>query len=338
MRRLLCIVLLSFFAASAHAQQSAAPLADIKPPQILEIAHRGASGYLPEHSRAALVMAHALGANFIEFDVQLSRDGVPVILHDVMLDAVTNVAAVYPQRHRSDGHYYVVDFTVAELRALALQPRRNDQQQLLYPNRFARTDVDFAITTLAQQLALLQELNRVRERDVGAYIEVKSPRWYRDQRLDPTAALMTVLEQAGYSNQARPTPIFIESFDPEPLRRIRTEFDCDLPLIQLIGENAWNEAPVDFSAMRTSAGLQALTGVVDGVGVWWPQVILGVDEQQQPRYSQLVSMAHKAGLVVHVYTLREEGLPDFIGSYRQLREWLKNAGVDGLFTDYPGRR
>jgi glycerophosphoryl diester phosphodiesterase len=86
--------------------------------QPLVIAHRGASGHLPEHTLAAKVLAYAHGADYIEQDVVMTRDGALVVLHDLTLDRVTDVAQQFPGRARADGRYYVIDFTLAELRSL----------------------------------------------------------------------------------------------------------------------------------------------------------------------------------------------------------------------------
>ena len=83
------------------------------------IAHRGASGYLPEHTLEAAALAHAMGADYIEPDVVLSKDGIPVVLHDIHLDTVTNIARVFPDRKRPDGRYYALDFTLKELKPVS---------------------------------------------------------------------------------------------------------------------------------------------------------------------------------------------------------------------------
>jgi glycerophosphoryl diester phosphodiesterase len=91
----------------------------------LVIAHRGASGYLPEHTLAAKAYAHALGADFIEQDLVLTKDDVPVVLHDIYLDTVTDVAVRFPERKRADGRFYVIDLTLAELKQLRVTERFN---------------------------------------------------------------------------------------------------------------------------------------------------------------------------------------------------------------------
>ena len=87
------------------------------------IAHRGASGYLPEHTLPAIAMAHAQGADYLEQDVVLSKDNVPMVLHDIHIDTVTDVARRFPDRKRADGRYYALDFTVAELKQLNASER-----------------------------------------------------------------------------------------------------------------------------------------------------------------------------------------------------------------------
>src|SRR5687767_9176819 len=94
--------------------------------QPIVIAHRGASGYLPEHTLEAAAYAHALGADFIEQDVVLSKDDVLVVTHDIHVDTTTDVAARYPDRKRADGRYYAIDFTWEELKALRVHERVNE--------------------------------------------------------------------------------------------------------------------------------------------------------------------------------------------------------------------
>ena len=87
-------------------------------PSKIVIAHRGASGYLPEHTLASIALAHGMGAHYIEQDIVLSKDDQPIVLHDIYLQAVTNVAEVFPGRARTDGKYYAIDFDLAEIKRL----------------------------------------------------------------------------------------------------------------------------------------------------------------------------------------------------------------------------
>lgn len=303
----------------------------------IDVAHRGASGYLPEHSQAATVLAHAMDVEFIEQDVQLSRDGVPVLLHDAQLDAVTNVEEVFPERHRPDGRYYVVDFTLNHLKQLRIEPRVNDKGELKYPGRFASKQVPFQIQTLAENIALIKEMNRVRGANTGLYIEIKSSRWYQHQDYDPTAAVMAVLEKAGYKEAERPTPIYIQSFDPEVLRRVKREFHADFPLVQLIADNSWSESDIDYDALRTYAGMESLSAYAEGVGIWLGHLLEKVDNGK-PVWSPVLEHAKRSNLKTFVYTLRADDLPKGVESHEQLRGWLKQAGVDGAFSDFADQR
>ena len=148
------------------------------------IAHRGASGYLPEHSLPAKAMAHAMGADFIEQDLVLTRDNRLVVLHDLYLDAVTDVARVFPDRGRPDGHFYAIDFTLAELRRLALTERlviEDGRSQPRFPGRFPPGQSSFRISTFEEEIELIQGLNRSTGRNVGLYPEIKSPAFHRHE-------------------------------------------------------------------------------------------------------------------------------------------------------------
>jgi len=147
--------------------------ADTRP---LVVAHRGASGYLPEHTLAAKAYAHALGADFLEQDLVLTKDDVPVVLHDVHIDTVTDVAKQFPARKRADGRFYALDFTLAELKQLRVTERFNAKTGApVFAKRFPAGLSEFHISTLEEELQLIQGLNRSTGRVVGIYPEIKQP-------------------------------------------------------------------------------------------------------------------------------------------------------------------
>ena len=205
-----------------------------------------------------------MGADYIEQDVVLSRDGVPLVLHDIHLDAVTNVARVYPGRAREDGRYYAADFDLEELRELRLRERMGGDGQPRYPGRFPPGWSRFGIATLAEEIELIQGLNRSRGTGTGLYTEIKSPAWHRAEGLDISAAVLETLTHYGYG--ARSDEVYIQCFDPAELKRIRSELGSDLKLVQLIGENEWNEAEADYEVMRSGAGLREIARYADGIG------------------------------------------------------------------------
>jgi glycerophosphoryl diester phosphodiesterase len=302
------------------------------------IAHRGASGYLPEHTLAAKAAAHAMGADYIEQDVVLSKDGVPVVLHDVQIDTTTDVAARFPGRARADGRFYAIDFTLAELRTLAVTERFDPQTGApAYPGRFPKGASAFGIPTLAEEIELIQGMNRSTGRTVGIYPEIKAPAWHRAEGQDISRIVLEVLARYGYREQA--DPVVVQGFDWQETRRIRAELGYRGRLVQLIGENRWREAPgTDYDHLRTAQGLAEIAAVADGIGPWMAQIVRGRASDGTPEVTDLVARAHAAGLIVHPYTFRADALPDYAASFEEVLElFLLELGVDGVFTDHPDR-
>ncbi|HEX5079079.1 MAG TPA: glycerophosphodiester phosphodiesterase [Geminicoccaceae bacterium] len=305
--------------------------------QRIVIAHRGASGYLPEHTLAAKAVAHAMGADYLEQDVVLSKDGVPIVLHDVQIDTVTDVAELFPGRARTDGRYYAIDFTVDELKALTVMERADATGRQAFPGRFPRGASSFKIPTLAEEIELVQGLNLSTGREAGIYPEIKAPAWHLAQGHDLSAVVLGVLADYGYGGPD--DPVYVQCFDWNETRRIRDELGWRGRLIQLLGENAWNEAPgVDYDALRASDGLVGIAEVADGIGPWMRHVVTGVDAAGKSVVTDLVANAHALRLAVHPYTFRADELPDYAESLEDaLRIFLIDAGVDGVFTDFPDR-
>jgi glycerophosphoryl diester phosphodiesterase len=301
----------------------------------LVIAHRGASGYLPEHTLAAKALAHAMGADFIEQDVVLSKDDRPVVLHDIYLDTVTNVADVFPDRTRPDGRYYAVDFTLSEIKQLKVNERIDLKTgTAVYPRRFPVGTSDFRVPTLAEEIELIQGLNKSTGREVGIYVEIKSPAWHRQQGKDISRIVLDVLTKYGY--RGRDDAAFVQCFDPAETRRLREQLGTQLKLVQLIGDNDWNEADVDFDTLSTPAGIRRIAEYADGIGPQMSHVVTGIDDQGRPQITDLVRLAHGAGLVVHPFTFRRDALPDYAEDFDQvLRIFIEDADVDGIFTDFP---
>ncbi|MFT7286704.1 MAG: glycerophosphoryl diester phosphodiesterase [Halieaceae bacterium] len=301
----------------------------------LVIAHRGASGYLPEHTLPAKALAHAMGADYLEQDVVLSSDDVPVVLHDIHLGPTTDVAEHFPQRQRADGHYYAIDFTLAELRTLRAGERRGSDGKPVFPHRFPGGAGLSAIPTLAEEIALVRGLNHSRGKNVGLYIEMKGTAFHRAAGKDLPAAVLSVLREGGWGQPA--DRIFLQSFEPDALRYLRFELKTPLPLIQLIGENSWEEdGAVDYDYLRSDAGLDQIASYADGIGPWLMHLYLGRDTDSRPLLSDLAARARARGLAVHPYTFRADQLPSGIGSFEELHQlFLIDLAVDGIFTDFP---
>jgi glycerophosphoryl diester phosphodiesterase len=297
------------------------------------IAHRGASGYLPEHTLAGAAMAHAMGADFIEQDVVLTADGVPIVLHDLYLDAVTDVASRFPGRSRADGRHYALDFTLEEVRSLRINERLGDNGRPVFPGRYPAGPTALRIPTLQEEIELIQGLNRSTGRDVGIYVEPKSPEWHEREGWDLVGIVLESLASAGYSK--RSDRAIVQSFDPDALRRARHQLGSDLRLVQLIGENSWRESSADFNYLRTPQGLREITDFADGIGPWLPQVVTFRNDGSAD-ISDLVGHAHENGLFVHAYTLRADQLPRAASGMAGAVALLTGpARLDGVFTDHP---
>jgi glycerophosphoryl diester phosphodiesterase len=296
----------------------------------LVIAHRGASGYLPEHTGEAKALAYGMGADYLEQDVVATRDAKLIVLHDVVLDDVTNVAAVFPGRARADGHYYAIDFDLAEIRTLRVNERRRaGTREPLFPHRFRSQEVRFRVATLGEEIELIQGLNQTTGRRVGIYPEIKEPRWHRAHGIDLSVLLLEELDRYEYAGPE--APIFVQCFDSAELRRLRVELDSRLPLIQLLppSDGPWNG--------MTLADSIALAAHATGVGIPYQHLITLPQRAAAPlEPSPLAATLRAANLRVHAYTFRADQLPAWSTSFRDLlRAFFSDLRVDGVFCDHP---
>ena len=298
------------------------------------IAHRGASGHLPEHTLPAKALAYAMGADYLEQDVVASRDDELVVLHDIHLDRVTDVASLYADRCRADGRYYVRDFDIAELKRLKVHERTNADGSPVYPERFSSSGEVFRIQTFAEELEFVRSLQAAHGRPVGIYPEIKRPEWHKGEGIDITPLFLDVLAEHGY--QRHTDPVYVQCFDARELRRIRHSLDCRVKLIQLIGENSWGESTTNYNVLRSQRGLDQLAATVDGIGPWIPRAYSRRRHDGRIRSTGLVKRAHKAGLAVHPYTFRVDELPAGFASFDELLAFFTDKlAIDGLFTDFP---
>ena len=296
------------------------------------IAHRGASGYLPEHTLPAKALAFGMGADFLEQDVVATRDDALVVLHDIHLDRVTDVAARFPTRHRSDGRYYVRDFDLSELRTLHVHERRNADGSAVFPRRFPTALGAFRIATLVEELEMIEGLRQSSGRSVGVYPEIKAPAWHREEGVDLSTLVVQALEAQGFRKRA--DPVYLQCFDASELRRVRHDLDCDLSLVQLIGDQDDNGS--DYERLQTADGLREVAEYADGIGPWLSQLYTLADIDGHPVSTGLVSRAHAVGLFVHPYTFRADALAAGFGSFDEMLEWFAGTlKVDGFFTDFP---
>lgn len=299
----------------------------------LVIAHRGASGYLPEHTLPSAALAYGLGADFIEPDVVLTKDGVPVVLHDIHLEATTDVAAKFPSKKRADGRWYAIDLTLAEVKTLSVAERRALKGgKAVFPERFPESTRILQVPTLEEMIQLVQGLNRSTGRDVGLYPEFKSPAFHQQEGQDIAKVLLDVLARYGYKDAT--ANVYVQCFDAAALKAVRSVHKSKLKLVQLIGENSWGESQTDYDAMRSEAGIKDVASYADGIGPWIPHVLAMDKEKKAAKVTDLAKWAHANKLVVHPYTIRREDVPPGM-TLDQVHAMLFNvAGVDGVFSDF----
>ena len=288
------------------------------------IAHRGASGYLPEHTLESKAMAYAMQPDFIEQDLVLSKDDVPIVIHDIYLDDITDVAKIFSKKARSDGRFYVIDFTYKELLELNVSERFNPTtKETIFPNRFPYGKSHFKLHSLQDEIELIQGLNKSTGKDIGIYPEIKNPKFHQQEGKDISKIVLGILDQYGYITKS--DACILQCFDETELKRIRTELKSNLFLVQLVGRRIHEK---DLDEFKTYA---------DGIGPSIRSIIKEIDKKGNVTYSSLVRNAHTRNLKVHAFTLRADQLGK-ISSFEKLLDIVfYGANVDGAFTDFPDK-
>lgn len=314
------------------------------------IAHRGASGERPEHTIAGYQLAIDLGADYIEPDLVLTKDGVLVARHENEISETTDVAdhpefAGRKATKTIDGAevtgWFTEDFTLAELKTLRARERLPKLRSTDY-------DGQFEIPTFEEILALLADVNAKRngerKKPVGVYPETKHPGYFISIGLPHEAPLLAMLGRFGY--RGRTAPVFIQSFEVRNLMDLRAK--SNLPLIQLMdAEGGPADMPgTSYAAMTSPMGLKAIAAYADGIGPNKAMVIPRGALGRLGDPTNLVRDAHAAGLKVHPWTFRRENyflpLGDKSGLNpaghgdlaAEIDAYLK-TGIDGLFSDNP---
>ena len=331
--------------------------------QPIVIGHRGASGYVPEHTLVAYFLAIEQGADYIEPDLVMTKDGVLVVRHENEISGTTDVAdrPEFADRRTTktiDGievtGWFTEDFTLAELKTLRAKERLPE----LRPAN-TRFDGMFAVPTLEEVLALVQGVNDQRRqtasdeerrhlKPIGVYPETKHPTYFAGIGLPMEEALVALLEQYGYRGKG--APVFIQSFEVANLKQLAGM--TDLRLVQLLNETG---KPFDFvvagdprtyADLAEPAGLAEVATYASGIGVPKSLLIPPTPDGALGTPTTLVDDAHANGLIVHSFTFRAENyfLPtDFQSSTDaaafgdlsgEVQRFLE-LGIDGFFTDHP---
>lgn len=319
------------------------------------VAHRGASGYMPEHSIASYRLAIDLQADYIEPDLSLSQDGVLMCIHDPILDTTTNVASIpkFAGRKKSlniDGHnmtgFFVNDFTYAELQTLTLKQR--------YPTtRSTEHDEFLRIPTFAEVITLAQTEYQRTGRFVGLYVELKHPTFFNSGKSTFAVEEQLIAELLAHGipvhgsdvrndlSATEPVPVAVQCFDDETLKYLKRK--TDLPLVQLL-ESEEDDPSVDY---RDPGILQNIASYAHGIGPdksFFGSVSYVVGKE-------LMSVIRALSLVVHPYTFRADMKmtekfnrtssavsADTAAQYAQEEMYFYCClGVDGIFSEFPDR-
>lgn len=299
--RLLALTACALIAGAALAAVSAQTLA----PKKMLIAHRGASAYAPEHSADAYRLAIAQGADFVEQDLAVTKDGVLVSIHDLTLERTTDVEEVFPDRFAEDKsgstpvrRWYVNDFTLAELKRL---------------DAGAHFDKKFAGTRI---LTFQEAIDLVRGK-AGLYPELKDPEFYRQRGVNPEALFAAIVKKNRLEADPK-TPLILQSFDDATLKAAA----IDLPTVPRV----FLVSPQDAGRIDTPEKLKAVAAWATGIGP--NKAIL----EKTP---DIVAWAHAAKLTVTPWTFRASQPGKYASVQEEMKHFLFTLDVDALFTDNP---
>lgn len=290
---------------------------DDVPVQPQVIAHRGASGYLPEHTLAGYELAIRMGADFIEPDLQISKDGALVAIHDDTLNRTTNVATLFAQRN---GGYKVADFTLAEIKTLTVVPTGTGKTS--YPGFTPSAASPFTVPTFQEVVDFAKKQSGTVGREVGIYPEAK--------QADPVMedGILKTLAANGYNASSK---VFIQSFSDVTLRSLRTKQIAQNNKMPLILLGVATTAPDGSARMGVTGGtgvqqltLKDVASFNEGVGVL-------INNTTYPVTKAFIDQAHAAGLKVHGWTFAQADATQAAAEFRKHLD----MGMDGMFANYP---
>ena len=306
--------------------------------QPLVIAHRGSPGYLPDHTLAGYERAIALGADYLEPDLVSTADGVLVARHENEIGGTTDVARHFPQRKTTkvvDGEsisgWFTEDFTLAELKTLRARQPMDDRPKT--------HDGRYEIPTLDEILALVTRLEAEHGRRIGLYPETKHPSYFDQLGLSLEEPLVEALHAAGLDGPE--DPVFIQSFEVGNLQQLAQM--TGLRRVQLVWEptaHPWDQrlGGKTYGDLLTPEGLAFVATYAHGLGVHKAHLLPPRPDGTLGPATGLLTAAHQAGLLVHVYTFRSEDryLPaEHQGDPEaELRRFF-TLGIDGAFCDFP---
>jgi len=303
----------------------------------LVIADGGGSGYITRNSLAATTLAVAMKADIIKLDLVLSKDNEVVVFSSPYLEDASDVAEVFPERNREDQHYYVLDFTLEELRQLRLKDPAERMLASLSPH--------FSITTLGEQLSLIQSLEISLGRAIRIAVTLVKPWIHKREKCELSRPVLSLLQQYGYTGQQN--KILLLSYDVEELQYISEQLlplmQMQIQLVQLIDQpdgqeymvKEWGEyQSYNYDLLFSNSGLRALAAYVAAIGL--PRYMLA-DAAGNVKHADFINNAHKLETMIFTYPVQKNAQQQ-TASPRNFEEELEflyyTVGVDGVFTDF----
>jgi glycerophosphoryl diester phosphodiesterase len=277
-----------------------------QPPRKTNVAHRGASAYAPEHTLAAYRLALEQGADFVEQDLAVTKDGVLICIHDPTLERTTNVEELFPDRSapitwegKTVNSWFANDFTLAEVKQL-------DAGSWFDPKFKGER-----IPTFDEAVVLIKG-------KAGLFPELKTPELYRSRSVDFERLVAAALDKHGLrgANADPKTPVILQTFNERTARQLAT-IKIGVPVVLLLSSG---------ELWRTPAKVHEWKPFVQGLGP-----AKGIVEENP----DLVKWAHAAGMRVIPYTFRASNSGKFPSVRAEMEHFLYTLGVDGLFTDNP---
>lgn len=306
------------------------------------IVRNGGGDSLIEHTLPAVVLAAAENTPYIELHVGMTSDNQLVVFRDLTLNRLTDVANLFPERNREDGNFYVIDFTLQEIRQLRLHNVFETDSSAL----------SMAIPTLQEELALIRRLEKIMgkkektsiEYSMGISLEIKQPWFFHDHDRDISSAILDTLQLYGYTD--RKSNLFLQCFDPEELQRIHDRLmparQMDLPLIQMVGDEDIVEArqkilgeytPYNYDWLFTNSGRRILAGYAAALAL--PGNLL-LDREGAPILQSYTASLQQYGVRIFAIQLkkRSEPFPAYAADYPSLLLYfLQKTAIDGLYCN-----
>ncbi|MDR1827101.1 MAG: glycerophosphodiester phosphodiesterase [Methylobacteriaceae bacterium] len=300
-------------------------------------AHRGASAYLPEHTLEAKAMAYAMGVDYIEQDLVLTKDDVLVVLHDHSLETTTDVAKKFPGRNRADGSYYAIDFTLAEIKSLIVTERFDAKTgEAVFKGRFPVSfDIDYRVPTFEEELQQVQGLNKATGNDIGIYVEVKEPAFHDREGKPIMKAVIDMLTKYGYNK--KDSNCILQIFDYPAVKQSR-ELGWVGPLAMLVdgdGQLLTDDKDV-HKFLLTPEGIKEVSQVADIYAPWFGHLAEAkADGSGYTIPEERIKAVRDTGMKLHSWTYRADALPKGFKSEDEVMDFLfKTIKVDGMFSDH----